>query len=311
MLLKDKVAVITGSGRGLGRSMALAMAKEGAKVVINDVGGSLDGAGSSVSPAVGVVTEIKQAGGEAVANSDSVATPEGGESIIKCAVDNFGRVDILVNNAGILRDRMLWNMSEEEWDAVLKVHLYGTFHCSRAVSGLMRQQKSGRILCMTSLAGLQGSPGQPNYSAAKAGICGFVRSSALALGRYGVTVNAIAPAAGTRMTSNVPDERMREWALKEGWATEDEIAKLSPAELLQKALGSPDDVAPIAVYLASDRAANINGQIIAASGGQIGLYCRLTEVKTIFKQGRWTQDELAVIIPKTLADNLKNPALSE
>ncbi|MBM3150540.1 MAG: SDR family NAD(P)-dependent oxidoreductase, partial [Chloroflexi bacterium] len=194
--LAGKVAVVTGSGRGIGRAEALALAAEGAKVIVNDLGSASDGSGTSHSPADEVVAEIKKLGSDAVANYDSVATPEGGENIIKTAIDKFGRLDILVNNAGILRDRMVFNMSEEEWDLVMKVHLYGTFHCTKPACVIFRQQRSGRIINTSSIAGL-GNMGQANYSAAKEGIVGFTRTVARDMGKYGVTCNAIRPNAGT------------------------------------------------------------------------------------------------------------------
>ena len=197
--LKGKVAVVTGAGRGLGRCHALALAAEGAKVVINDLGGAVDGTGADKSPADEVVAEIKKMGGEAVANYDSVATMEGGEKIIKAAIDNFGRLDILVNNAGVLRDRMIFNMTEEEWDTVISVHLKGHFACTKHACIIFRQQRSGRIINTSSEAGL-GNMGQANYSAAKEGIVGFTRTVARDMGRYGVTCNAIRPRAATRMT---------------------------------------------------------------------------------------------------------------
>ena len=214
--LKDRVAVVTGAGRGIGRAEALALAAEGAKLVVNDLGVATDGSGSSQTPAEEVCQEIRKMGGEAYPNYDSVATQEGGENIIKTAIDKFGKIDILVNNAGILRDRMLFNMSEEEWDIIMKVHLYGTFHCTRPASVYMRQQRWGRIINTSSISGL-GNVGQANYSAAKEGIVGFTRTAALDLGKYGITVNAIRPNAATRMTltddvKNSMRKRLPPWA---------------------------------------------------------------------------------------------------
>jgi NAD(P)-dependent dehydrogenase (short-subunit alcohol dehydrogenase family) len=202
--LEGKVAVVTGSGRGIGRGVAMLMAAEGAKVVVNDPGVAVDGTGHDNGPAAEVVAEIKAKGGTAVPNFDTVATLEGGENIIKTALDNFGRIDILVNVAGILRDRMIFNMPKEDWDAVIAVHLKGHFNTIKPASILMRQQRWGRIINFSSTSGLTGNAGQANYGAAKAGIAGLTRVVARDLGRYGVTCNAIAPGAATRMTATVP-----------------------------------------------------------------------------------------------------------
>ncbi|MCH8345453.1 MAG: SDR family NAD(P)-dependent oxidoreductase, partial [Chloroflexi bacterium] len=198
--LKGRNAVVTGAGRGIGRAVAILLAQEGAAVVVNDPGGNVDGTGHDAGPADQVVDEINAAGGSAVANYDSVAELTGGENMVKQCADAFGRIDILINVAGILRDRMIFNMSEEEWDSVIATHLKGTFVCAKPAPIVMRQQRSGRIITFTSTSGLYGNAGQANYSAAKSGIAGFTKVAALDLGRYGVTVNAIAPMAGTRMT---------------------------------------------------------------------------------------------------------------
>jgi len=297
--------VVTGSGRGLGRAIALALAEEGAMVVVNDPGVTVDGSGGDRALADEVVAEIKKRGSEAVANYDSVATMEGGERIIKTAVDNFGRIDILVNCAGILRDRMIWNMTEEEWDAVIVTHLKGHFSCSKAATQVMRRQRSGRIINITSTSGLHGNAGQANYGAAKAGVTGFTKSCALELGRYGITVNAVCPAAATRMTATIPPDRLRQVMSQSGV----QFSEDTPIdELYKKMLGDPEDVPPIVVYLASDEAANINGQIFGASGGRISIYAPWTEANAITKEGRWTMEELCETIPKTLAQGLANPA---
>lgn len=297
--LKGKVAVVTGAGRGIGRAEALLLAEEGAKVVVNDLGGAGDGTGADTSPADEVVKEIKGRGGEAVANYDSVATTEGGESIIKTAIDSFGRLDILVNNAGVLRDRMVFNMTPEEWDVVMKVHLYGHFNCTKPACVIFRQQRSGRIINTSSEAGL-GNMGQANYSAAKEGIVGFTRTVARDMGRYGVTCNAIRPIAATRLTVTPELQAALERAKAAGVPPPADVADLPSL--------STEDIAPFVVYLASDEAANINGCIFAIKGGQLSLYPEPAPIKTIFKEGRWTLDELADIIPRTLARDLVNPS---
>jgi len=301
--LKDKVAVVTGAGRGIGRGIALLMAEEGAKVVVNDLGGAADGSGASTSPADEVVTEIKKAGGEAIANYDSVAILEGGENIIKTAIDNFGKLDILVNNAGILRDRMIFNLGPEEWDIVMKVHLYGHYNCTKPASVLMRQQRSGRIINMSSTSGLIGNSGQANYGAAKAGIAGFTRVCARDLGRYGVTVNCIAPGAATRLT--MTDEVMRARQLRSERGISSAAGQQQPSATPMR---DPDDIAPIVVYLCTDFAANINGCTFGSSGGLISLHTDPIPMKSIFKNGRWTLDELVQIMPTTLAAGLVNPS---
>lgn len=308
--LKDKVAVVTGSGRGLGRSMVLAMAKEGAKVVVNDLGGGTDGTGAS-KVADEVVAEVKKAGGMAAANYDSVATREGAENIIKTAISNFGRIDILVNNAGILRDRMIWNMTDEEWDGVIKTHLYGHFYCTRAAVVYMREslkegkQKSGRIINFASHAGIEGSPGQPNYAAAKMGIVGFTYSCANALGRYGITCNAVTPLAMTRMTDTVPEDRLRQHAASIGVAG----AATMPLEELKKRTigGTPEAIAPLVCWIASDETPNINGQVFVITEGRVGFFSHMEETKLAFKDGIFSTDELWRIMPLITA-GLKNPA---
>ncbi len=299
--LEGKVAVVTGAGRGIGRAEALALAAEGAKVVVNDLGGGADGAGASASPADEVVQEIKKLGGEAVANYDSVATPEGGENIIKTAIDNFGRIDIVVNNAGILRDRMVFNMSEDEWDIIMKVHLYGHFHCTKPACVHFRQQKSGRIINTSSIAGL-GNMGQANYSAAKEGIIGFTRTVARDMGKYGVTCNAIRPNAGTRLTLTPELKAAWEKAKAQGLPTVGEDA----LEQIEKA--TPEMIAPLVVYLATDEASDINGYDFFVGGGEIGVFSQPEVKGRIKKEGDWTVDELVDMMPKKVTAGLANPA---
>ena len=289
--LKGKVAIVTGAGRGIGQGEALALASEGAKVIVNDLGGARDGTGASTSPADEVVAEIKKLGGEAVANYDSVTTMQGGENIVKTAIDNFGKVDILVNNAGILRDRMVFNISEEDWDLVLKVHLYGHFHTIRAVSSFFRQQRYGRIINTSSIAGLHATTyGQANYGAAKEGIVGLTRKVARDMGRYGVTCNCIRPNAGTRLT--LSDEMRKTWPK-------------SAIEMLEQM--KPDDIAPLVVWLASDDAANVNGRVFYVETGRVGLYSEPVLEKQLAKVGGWTIDELFMFMPVTLTGELANP----
>jgi NAD(P)-dependent dehydrogenase (short-subunit alcohol dehydrogenase family) len=271
-LLKGKVAVVTGAGSGIGREHALALAREGARVVVNDLGGDRHGGGRGAEAADRVVEEIKAGGGEAVASYDSVATREGADGIVWTAQGKFGRIDVLVNNAGILRDRTLLNMSDEDFEQVLQVHLHGTYHCTQAAARAMRVQgQGGRIVNTTSLSGLLGNFGQGNYAAAKAGIYGFTRVCALEFQKIGVTVNAIAPVALTRMTSDL--------AMMKG-ATEKDLG--------------PQFVAPVVVFLASDLAADLTGQVVGVQGGRIFLYrMETTEGATKdAEKGLWTAAEI-------------------
>jgi len=305
VILKDKVAVVTGSGQGLGRAFAVALAQEGAKVVVNDLKPESGGTAEET------VKIIKDDGGEALAVHGNVGLMGDCENLIKTAIDSYGTIDILVNNAGINRDRMVWNMSEEEWDAVINVILKGTFSCTKFAAAHMRQQRKGRIVNIVSQAGLDGNAGQPNYSSAKAGVTGLTKSCALALGRYGITVNAVSPQADTRLWQNVTPERAREMGVIRGLVTADEAAKIPDEEVCTRIFGAAEDVAPIIVFLASDQAANINGQVFFASGGRISLYAPWEQIKSVYKKGRWTYDELSSLIPATLAAGLINPAPPE
>jgi NAD(P)-dependent dehydrogenase (short-subunit alcohol dehydrogenase family) len=290
-----RVVVITGAGGGIGRGYALAFASEGAKVVVNDLGGSRDGTGNSVSPAQSVVNEIVAAGGEAIANGDDVSSFDGAERMINQAIETFGRFDVLVNNAGILRDKMLVNMSEAEWDAVIKVHLKGTFAPTRHAAAYWREQsKAGnavdaRVINTTSPSGLYGNVGQANYGAAKAGIATFTIIAAEELGRYGVTVNAIAPTAMTRMTEDL--------------ASMQELSK--QAEGGFDAL-APENIAPLAVWLGSPQSREISGRVFAVWGGRITVNEGWAGGPRVDRDSAWTPAELGAVIPDLVRDAAPN-----
>jgi 3-oxoacyl-[acyl-carrier protein] reductase len=312
-IFDGKVAVITGAGRGVGRAEALLFASEGASVVVNDLGGGSDGKGTASTPADEVVAEIKKMGGRAVANYSSVSSWEGGENIIKTAIEAFGRIDILVNNAGILRDRMVFNMTEDEWDIIQKVHLYGHFYCTRHACVHFRQQRSGRIINTSSQSGL-GNLGQANYSAAKEGIVGLTRTVAMDMAKYGVTVNCIRPLAATRLAFN--PELLAAWEKKSDVSGSASLGLDFGAQLKQMSseeinavfqMIGPEHIAPLVAYLATDQAAGINGRTFFVGGGEIGLYSEPTTVSSVFKSGVWTIGELIDIVPRSLAKGLQNP----
>jgi len=305
--LEGKVAIVTGAGRGIGRGEALLLAEEGAKVVVNDLGGSVGGEGEDQRPAEQVAEEIRAAGGEAVANFDSVATMEGGENIVKTAVEAFGGLDTLINNAGILRDRMVFNMTEEEWDLVLDVHLKGHFATTKYAGIIFRQQRSGRIVNTGSSSGL-GNMGQANYAAAKEGIVGLTRTCALDLGRYGVTVNAIRPAAGTRLTLSPEMEEARQRRLAaRGEEAEETEQTPADAEARLDAM-RPELIAPLVVYLCTDAAQNVNGRDFSVGGNEVALMTKVTREIAIIREGGWDLDALDRVFPNAIGRFVENPA---
>jgi len=291
--LSGKVAVVTGAGRGIGRAEALALAKEGASVVVNDLGVDIEGTSPSSSPADEVVAEILSQGGQAIANYDSVATSSGAERIIQLAIESFGKLDILVNNAGLLKSHMIFNISDDEWDLIVKVHLYGHFYCTRAACRWFKQQNSGRIINTSSLAGL-GVPGSVHYSAAKEGIVGLTRSVAKEMARYNVTCNVIRPEALTRMVdAGKKDNARSDKNLKEKESFAAEVAALG--------VSSPEDIAPLVVYLATDEAQNISGCTFAVRRGEVSLLTEPSPAKTVNNNGNvWTVDELAIALKGVL-----------
>ncbi len=298
-VVKDKVAIVTGAGRGIGRGVAMLMAAQGAKVVVVDPGVNVDGTGSDATPAEQVVREIVGAGGTAVASHESVVTMEGGEKIVQTAIDAFGKLDIVVTCHGILRDRMVFNMTEQEWDDVIAVHLKGTFTVVKHACLLFRQQRSGRVITFTSESGLVGNSGQANYGAAKSGIAGFTKVVARDMGRYGVTANSIAPRAQTRMIGNIPTAAS---AIR----AEGGVAGISGEEDLGTA--DPNDVAPFAVYLASDHASNVNGQTFLVYGGNVALMSQPRPERCIYNDGPWSLDVLAPLARDYLTRGITNPA---
>jgi NAD(P)-dependent dehydrogenase (short-subunit alcohol dehydrogenase family) len=271
-LLEQKIAIVTGAGHGIGRATAQLLAKEGARVVVNDVGGARDGTGSDESAANQVVSEIRAAGGEAVASHDSVATREGARAIVQTALTAFGGLDVLVNNAGIVRDKTLLKMDQAMWDSVIAVHLTGTFLCLQAAAETMKDRGTrGSIINTTSVSGLLGNFGQANYSAAKAGIYGLTRTASIELQRFGIRVNAVAPIAKTRMTEDLPMFEKIEATL------------------------TPEHVAPAHVYLASELSQDVSGVVLAVAGARISAY-KVVESAGKYKEadgGVWTAQEIA------------------
>ena len=289
--LQGKVAAVTGGGRGIGREVCKALAAQGAAVVVNDLGVTIAGQKETVSPADDVAKEIKSAGGNASSNHMDISTPEGGEGLVNQAIKDYGQLDILVNVAGILRDRMIFNMTIDEWDAVIRVHLRGHFCTMRPASAHMRERKFGRIINFSSNSAL-GAPGQPNYAAAKAGILGLTYSSANALQKYGITCNAIMPGAATRMTDTIPAGR----------------APGAPDHSSESAAGTPMDpanVPPIIVYLCSDEAADVTGQCFGAVGYRITRYSHIKADRILINNGPWNIDDLFKTFRQTLGAGLE------
>lgn len=276
MLMKDKVVLVTGAGRGIGRAMAIMMAEHGAKVVVNDLGAGVGGEETGESPAEEVVATIRAAGGEAVINGDNVANIDGAEAMIQSAIDNFGRIDTVVNNAGILRDKIFHNMSPEDWNAVINVHLNGSFNTAHFAAKHFRKQESGSFVFMTSTSGLIGNFGQANYAAAKAGIAALSKSIALDMQRYNVRSNCISPFAWSRMIGaipvNTPEQQARVDKLKEM---------------------TPEKIAPMAVYLASDTAKDVTGQIFAVRNNEIFLMGQSRPLRSSHRSEGWTPESIS------------------
>ena len=288
-ICEGRVAIVTGAGRGIGRGHALELARRGAAVVVNDVGATVDGSGSDVGPAQAVVDEIRSAGGQAVANTDDVADWDGAHALVHTAIDTFGRLDVLVNNAGILRDRMLFNMDESEWDAVIRVHLKGTFAPTRWAADYWRAEKKAdrpvdaRVICTSSTSGLFANPGQSNYGAAKSGIATFAIIASKELAPYGVTANAIAPGARTRMTENLGGRRP---APEPGqWDERD-----------------PENVAPLVTWLASPQSTGVTGRVFLVGSGRIAVATPWGRGPSVDKGARWDPAELGPVVAGLLAE---------
>ncbi len=275
-MMQGKVVVVTGAGGGIGRDIALAMAAQGAQVVVNDIGTSTSGEGQDAGPAQKVVDEIRAAGGQAVANTDSVAEAAAAGRIVQSALDHFGRIDGVVNNAGILRDRFFHKMSQDEWDAVLKVHLYGSYYMSRAAANHFKEQESGAFVHMTSTSGLIGNFGQANYSAAKLALVALSKSIALDMAKFHVRSNCIAPFAWSRMIGSIPTDTPEQQA---------RVAKIQQM--------TPNKIAPLAVYLLSDAAREVNAQVFAVRNNEIFLMSQPRPVRSVHRSEGWTPQDIA------------------
>jgi len=283
--LVDKVLLVTGGGRGIGREIALFAAKEGARVVVNDLGSAPGGSGSDASVAEEVVAEIKQAGGTAVASTDSIASETSAKQIIAAALDNFGRIDAVTNNAGILRDRMFYNMTEEEWTSVIQVHLFGYFYVSRAAAPYFKAQASGSYVHFTSPAGLIGAVGQANYAAAKMGVVGMSTGIAFDMAKYNVRSNCIAPSAWSRLLAGVPIRSKEEE---------------ERAAMFQRKMG-PEKIAPLCAFLASDAAKSVSGQVFKVRGNEIFLMSQPRPIRSVHRDGGWGMQSLADIMLPALS----------
>ena len=305
-LLQDKVAIVTGAGRGMGRAHALALAAEGARVVVNDLGGTVVGECADESPAQEVVNDIRAAGGDAVANFGNVTSVADGAAMVEQAMDHFGRLDIVVNNAGNIRNQLFVKMSEEEWDSVIAVHLKALYTVTHPAAQIFAKQRSGRIVNTASEAGL-GGYAAANYAAAKEGVVGFSRTLALELGPYGVTTNAIRPRAGTRMAGAVDMKKALDLA-RAGKLPLPEFMFEIEDMLEDSEAFSPAQVAPLVVFLCSDAAANINGRDFIVGGGEITLVSLPGKQRSVFSDQPWTQDKLQALLPNTVGKGLINPA---
>ncbi|MBR0659344.1 SDR family NAD(P)-dependent oxidoreductase [Neoroseomonas oryzicola] len=283
-MLEGKVAIVTGAGNGIGREIAIMMAKQGAKVIINDVGASVSGEGQDATPAQQTKAIIAQNGGTSEISADSVSTWASAQKIVQAALDHFGRIDIVVNNAGILRDQIFHRMTPEEWDAVIAVHLNGSFYVSRAAATHFRQQQSGAYVHMSSTSGLIGNFGQANYSAAKIGIVGLSKSIALDMARFNVRSNCIAPFAWSRMTGTIPAETPEQ--------------KRRVERIMQM---TPDKNAPLAVFLASDAAKDVTGQIFSPRMNELFVYSQIRPIKSVHRENGWTPEAIAEYALPSLA----------
>jgi NAD(P)-dependent dehydrogenase (short-subunit alcohol dehydrogenase family) len=293
-IVENKTAIVTGAGRGIGRAIALLLAAQGARVVVCDIGASLQGAGLDEGPAEETVATIKKAGGQAIASTLSIVEPKNAEQIIKATLDAYGRIDILVNNAGILRDVIFHKMSHSDWSDVIGVHLNGAFNMSRAVAGHFREQNSGAYLHMTSTSGLVGNFGQANYMAAKMGIVGLSRGIALDMARFNVRSNCIAPFAWTRMIESIPAQN------------EDERRRIKAFQEM-----TPDKIAPLAVYLSSDAAAGISGQILSVRNNEIYLFNQPRPIGTVHSADGWTPEKLQAQLKTAFAGSFTPVERSE